>query len=190
VLTDRDTVVLADFKNATNESVFDETLRQALAVQLEQSPFLSLISDQRIQETLRLMEKAPDTRVTSNIAREVCQRTESPAVIEGSIAKLGDNYVIGLNATNCHTGEVLAREQVTSEDKPHVLTALEKAAREMRGKLGESRATLAKFDTPLEQATTTSLGALEAYSLGSKKNREGEAWRPSTSKRPSSFAVA
>jgi predicted Ser/Thr protein kinase len=174
VLTDRDTVVLADFGNATNESVFDETLRQALAVQLEQSPFLSLISDQRIQETLRLMEKAPDTRVTSNIAREVCQRTESTAVIEGSIAKLGDNYVIGLNATNCHTGEVLAREQITSEDKPHVLAGLEKAAREMRGKLGESRTTLAKFDTPLEQATTTSLEALEAYSLGSKKNREGE----------------
>jgi tetratricopeptide (TPR) repeat protein/predicted Ser/Thr protein kinase len=174
VLTDRDTVVLADFTNATNASVFDETLRQALAVQLEQSPFLSLISDQRIQETLRLMEKAPDTRVTSNIAREVCRRTESTAVIEGSIAKLEDNYVIGLNATNCHTGEVLAREQMTSEDKPHVLTALEKAAREMRGKLGESRATLAKFDTPLEQATTTSLEALEAYSLGSKKNREGE----------------
>jgi tetratricopeptide (TPR) repeat protein len=174
VLTDRDTVVLADFTNATNESVFDETLRQALAVQLEQSPFLSLISDQRIQETLRLMQKAPDTRVTSNIAREVCRRTESTAVIEGSISKLGDNYVIGLNATNCHTGEVLAREQMTSEDKPHVLTALEKAAREMRRKLGESRATLAKFDTPLEQATTTSLEALEAYSLGSKKNREGE----------------
>jgi serine/threonine protein kinase len=174
VLTDRDTVVLADFTNATGESVFDDTLRQALAVQLEQSPFLSLISDQRIQETLRLMEKAPDTRVTSNIAREVCQRTESTAVIDGSIAKLGDNYVIGLNATSCHSGEALAREQITSDDKSHVLAALEKAAREMRGKLGESRATLARFDTPLERATTTSLEALEAYSLGSKKNREGE----------------
>jgi eukaryotic-like serine/threonine-protein kinase len=174
VLTDRDTVVLADFANATGESVFDETLRQALAVQLEQSPFLSLLSDQRIQETLRLMEKPPDTRVTTNIAREVCQRTESTAVIEGSIAKLADNYVIGLNATNCHNGEALAREQITSGDKSHVLGALENAAREMRGKLGESHITLAKFDTPLEQATTSSLEALEAYSLGSKKNREGE----------------
>jgi eukaryotic-like serine/threonine-protein kinase len=174
VLTERDMVVLADFANATGESVFDDTLRQALAVQLEQSPFLSLVSDQRIQETLRLMEKAPDTRVTSNIARELCQRTESTAVIEGSIAKLGDHYVVGLNAMNCHTGEVLAREQITSEDKPHVLAALGKAAREMRGKLGESHTMLAKFDTPLEQATTSSLEALKAYSLGSKKDREGE----------------
>jgi eukaryotic-like serine/threonine-protein kinase len=173
-LTDRDTVVLADFTNATHESVFDDTLRQALAVQLEQSPFLSLVSDERVQDTLRLMEKAPDTRVTSNIAREVCRRTESMAVIEGSIAKLGDNYVIGLNATNCRTGEVLVREQITSEDKPHVLAALQKTAREMRSKLGESRTTLEKFDTPLDQATTTSLEALAAYSLGSKKNREGE----------------
>jgi eukaryotic-like serine/threonine-protein kinase len=173
-LTDRDTIVLADFTNATHESVFDDTLRQALAVQFEQSPFLSLVSDERIQDTLRLMEKAPDTRVTSNIAREVCQRTESAAVIEGSIAKLGDNYVIGLTATNCHTGEVLVREQITSDDKQHVLTALEKTAREMRSKLGESRTTLEKFDTPLEQATTTSLEALEAYSRGTKKSSEGE----------------
>jgi len=174
VLTDRDTVVLADFTNATGESVFDDTLRQALAVQLEQSPFLSLVSDQRIQETLRLMEKAPDTRVTANIAREVCLRTESTALIEGSIAKLGEDYVLGLTAMNCHTGDVLTREQITSEDKPHVLAALGKAAREMRGKLGESHTTLAKFDTPLEQATTSSLEALKAYSLGSKKNNEGE----------------
>jgi len=174
VLTERDTVVLADFTNTTGESVFDDTLRQALAVQLEQSPFLSLVSDGRVQETLLLMEKAPDTRVTTNIAREVCLRTESTAVIEGSIAKLGEDYVLGLTAMNCRTGEVLAREQITSEDKPHVLAALGKEAREIRSKLGESHATLAKFDTPLEQATTASLEALKAYSLGSQKDREGE----------------
>jgi len=174
LLTERDAVLLADFTNTTGDSVFDDTLRQALAVQLEQSPFLSLVSDQRIQETLRLMERAPDTRVTSNTAREVCLRTDSTAVIEGSIAKLEDHYVVGLNATNCHTGEVLAREQIASPSKSLVLAAIGKAAREMRRKLGESRTTLAKFDTPLEQATTSSLDALKAYSLGAKKNQEGE----------------
>jgi eukaryotic-like serine/threonine-protein kinase len=174
LLTERDAVLLADFTNTTGDSVFDDTLRQALAVQLEQSPFLSLVSDQRIQETLRLMERAPDTRVTSNTAREVCLRTDSTAVIEGSIAKLEDHYVVGLNATNCHTGEVLAREQIASPSKSLVLAAIDKAAREMRRKLGESRTTLAKFDTPLEQATTSSLDALKAYSLGAKKNQEGE----------------
>jgi DNA-binding winged helix-turn-helix (wHTH) protein/tetratricopeptide (TPR) repeat protein len=174
LLTERDAVLLADFTNTTGDSVFDDTLRQALAVQLEQSPFLSLVSDQRIQETLRLMERAPDTRVASNTAREVCLRTDSTAVIEGSIAKLEDHYVVGLNATNCHTGEVLAREQIASASKTLVLAAIGKAAREMRRKLGESRTTLAKFDTPLEQATTSSLDALKAYSLGAKKNQEGE----------------
>ena len=174
LLTERDAILLADFTNTTGDSVFDDTLRQALAVQLEQSPFLSLVSDQRIQETLRLMERAPDTRVTSNTAREVCLRTDSTAVIEGSIAKLEDHYVVGLNATNCHTGEVLAREQIASPSKTLVLAAIGKAAREMRRKLGESRTTLAKFDTPLEQATTSSLDALKAYSLGAKKNQEGE----------------
>jgi DNA-binding winged helix-turn-helix (wHTH) protein/tetratricopeptide (TPR) repeat protein len=174
LLTERDTVLLADFTNATGDSVFDDALRQALAVQLEQSPFLSLVSSQRIQETLGLMEKTPDTRVTSNIAREVCLRTDSTAVIEGSIAKLGDDYVVGLNATNCHTGEVLAREQIAAQSKSLVLAGLGKAAREMRGKLGESHTTLAKFDTPLERATTSSLEALNAYSLGVMKNYEGE----------------
>ena len=174
LLTERDAVLLADFTNSTGDSVFDDTLRQALAVQLAQSPFLSLVSDQRIQETLRLMERAPDTRVTSNTARELCLRTDSTAVIEGSIAKLEDDYVVGLNATNCHTGEVLAREQITTPSKSLVLGAIGKAAQEMRQKLGESRTTLAKFDTPLEQATTSSLDALKAYSLGAKKNQAGE----------------
>jgi tRNA A-37 threonylcarbamoyl transferase component Bud32/Flp pilus assembly protein TadD len=167
-LTEKDTIVLADFTNTTGDPVFDGTLRQGLSVQLEQSPFLSIVSDQQIQQTLRLMDKAPDTRVTPQIAQELCQRTESAAVIDGSIAKLAEDYVVGLNAVNCHTGEVLAREQLTSEDKGHVLAALGKAAGELRGKLGESLSTLRKFDTPLEQATTPSLEALKAYSSGLK----------------------
>jgi eukaryotic-like serine/threonine-protein kinase len=165
-LTDKDTIVLADFTNTTGDAVFDGTLRQGLAVQLEQSPFLSVISDERIQQTLRLMDQPADARLTPEIARELCQRTESAAVIDGSIAKLADDYVVGLNAINCHTGDVLAREQITSEDKAHVLAALGKAAREIRGKLGESHKTVAKLDMPLEQATTPSLEALKAFSLG------------------------
>jgi eukaryotic-like serine/threonine-protein kinase len=165
-LSATDTIVLADFTNATGDAVFDGTLRQGLAVQLEESPFLSIVPERQIQQTLRLMDKAPDTRLTPEIARELCQRTESAAVVEGSIARLAEDYVIGLNAINCHTGVVLAREQIASEDKAHVLAALGKAAREMRSKLGESHATLAKYNTPLEQATTPSIEALQAYTLG------------------------
>jgi len=175
-LTDKDTIVLADFANSTGDPVFDDTLQQGLAVQLEQSPFLSIISDERVRQTLRQMDKAPDARVTPEIARELCQRTESAAVIEGSIAKLAEDYVVGLNAVNCQTGDMLAREQVTSEDKGHVLAALGEAARDIRGKLGESRSTVRKFDIPLEQATTPSLEALKAYSLGEKTlNEKGAA---------------
>ena len=146
-LTEKDTIVLADFTNTTGDAVFDGTLRQGLAVQLEQSPFLSIVSERQIQQTLRLMGKEPDTRLTPEIARELCQRTESAAVVEGSIARIAEDFVVGLNAVNCHTGEALAREQITSEDKPHVLTALGKATQEMRAKLGESHATLAKYNT-------------------------------------------
>ena len=167
-LTDKDTIVIGDFTNTTGDAVFDGTLRQGLAVQLEQSPFLSIVSDERIQQALRLMEKPPNTRLTPEIAQELCQRTESAAVIDGSIAKLAEDYVVGLNAVNCHTGDVLAREQITSEDKGHVLAALGKAARELRGKLGESHKTISKLDTPLEQATTPSLEALKAYSSARK----------------------
>jgi eukaryotic-like serine/threonine-protein kinase len=165
-LTDKDTIVLADFTNATGDAVFDGTLRQGLAVQLEQSPFLSIVPERQIQQTLHLMDKAPDTRLTPEIARELCQRTESAAVVEGSIVRLADDYVIGLNAINCHTGVVLAREQITSEDKAHVLATFGKAAREMRGKLGESHTTLVKYNIPLEQASTPSLEALQAYTQG------------------------
>jgi tetratricopeptide (TPR) repeat protein/predicted Ser/Thr protein kinase len=165
-LTEKDTIVLADFANTTGDPVFDDTLRQGLAVQLEQSPFLSLISEQRIQQTLRLMGQSPDARLTPEIARDLCQRTESAAVLDGSIASLGNQYVLGLKAMNCHTGDSLAQEQVTTEGKEGVLKALGEAAAKIRQKLGESLSTVQKFDTPLAQVTTRSLEALQAYSLG------------------------
>jgi tetratricopeptide (TPR) repeat protein len=167
-LTDKDTIVLADFTNTAGDPVFDGTLRQGLTVQLEQSPFLSLLSDRRIQQTLRMMGQPPDARLTPEIARELCQRTESAVVLDGSIASLGSQYVLGLKAGNCLTGDALAAEQVTAEGKERVLKALGEAAVKLRGKLGESLTTVQKFDTPLEQASTPSLEALQAYSLGWK----------------------
>src|SRR6202521_4762156 len=167
-LTDKDTIVLADFTNKPGDSVFDGTLRQGLAVQLEQSPFLSLISEDRIQQTLRQMGQPPDARLTPQIAREICQRTESAGVLNGSIASLGSQYVLGIQAVNCRTGDSLAEEQVTAEGKEQVLKAVGDAAAKLRNKLGESLKTVEKLDTPIEQATTTSLEALQAYSLGWK----------------------
>jgi eukaryotic-like serine/threonine-protein kinase len=167
-LTAKDTIVLADFTNTTGDSVFDGTLRQALIVQLEQSPFLSLVSDQRIQQNLRLMGQPPDARLTPEIARDLCQRTEGAAVLDGSIASLGSQYVMGLKAENCRTGDSLAGEQAQARGKEQVLAAMDKAAANMRSKLGESLSTVQKFDTPIEQATTPSLEALQAYSLGRK----------------------
>ena len=168
VLTERDTIVLADFTNTTGDVVFDSTLRQGLAVQLEQSPFLSLISDERIQQTLRLMGQPLNAKLTPEIARELCQRTESAAVLDGSIATLGSQYVLGLKAVNCRTGDTLADEQERATGKEQVLAAMDKAAAKLRAKLGESLTTVVKFDTPLVQATTPSLEALKAYSLGVK----------------------
>ena len=162
----KDTILLADFANRTGDPVFDETLRQGLAVQLEQSPFLSLVSEQRIQQTLRLMGQSPDKSLTPEIARELCQRVGSVAAMDGSIASLGQQYVLELRAVNCHTGDTLAREEATAEGKERVLKALSLAAGKMREKLGESFATAEKFDTPLEQVTTPSLEALQAYSRG------------------------
>ena len=167
-LTERDTIILADFENRTSDSVFDGTLKQALAIQFQQSPFLSIISGQRIQQALRLMGQPPDTRVSPQIARELCLRTESAAVLEGTIASLGNQYVLGLKVTNCRTGDSLVEEQSTADGKEHVLKSLDQAAVKVREKLGESLATVAKFDTPVEQATTTSLEALQAYGLGVK----------------------
>ncbi len=167
-LTGKDTIVLADFTNTTGDVVFDDTLKQGLAVQLEQSPFLSLISERRIRETLPLMGQAPDARITPAIARELCQRMEGAAELEGSIASLGSEYVLGLKATNCGTGGSLANVQVTADSKEHVLKALDEGAISLRSKLGESLSTIEKFDTPVEQATTPSLEALQSYSLGRK----------------------
>jgi DNA-binding winged helix-turn-helix (wHTH) protein len=165
-LTDKDTVVLADLTNTTGDPVFDGTLRQGLSVQLEQSPFLRLISDERIQQTLRLMGQPPDVRLTPEIARQLCQRTDSAAVLEGSIAKLGSQYVLGLKAVNCGSGDVLAEEQATADSKELVLKTLADTSSKLRRKLGESLGTVKKFNAPVEQVTTPSLEALQAYSLG------------------------
>jgi len=165
-LTDKDTIVLADFSNTTGDPVFDGTLRQGLAVQLEQSPFLSLISEERIQQVLRLMGKPADARLTPEIAREICERTASAAVLDGSIASLGSQYVLGLRATNCRTGDVLAEEQVHAARKEDVLDALGQIASKFRTRVGESLTTIKKYDVPLAEATTPSLEALKAYSAG------------------------
>jgi eukaryotic-like serine/threonine-protein kinase len=174
-LTDKDTIVLADFTNATGDPVFDGTLRQGLSVQLEQSPFLSIISDQQIHQTLQMMGEKPDARLTPEIARELCQRTGSAAVLDGSIAQIGAQYLLTLKALNCVSGESLASTEAQASDKSHVLDALGKTASEIRNKLGESLSTLQKFDTPLEQATTPSLEALKAFSLGFQIHTTGDA---------------
>jgi eukaryotic-like serine/threonine-protein kinase len=167
-LTEKDTIVLADFDNKTGNPVFDGTLRQGLKVQLEQSPFLSIVSDQQMQQTLSLMGQPPDARLTPTIIRDLCQRSGSKAYLSGTIASLGSQYVIGLNALNCLTGDSLGEEQEQAASREQVLAALDKAATKLREKLGESLGTVQKFDTPIEQATTSSLEALQAYSLGRK----------------------
>jgi eukaryotic-like serine/threonine-protein kinase len=174
-LTNKDTIVLSDFDNKTGEPVFDDALKQGLAIQLEQSPFLSLVSEQRIRQTLQLMGQPPETRVTSGIARELCERAGGAAEVEGSIATLGGQYLLALKAVNCRTGDTVGREQSTSEDRGQVLNALGKVATSLRSKLGESLATVQKYDTPMEEATTRSLDALQAYSLGLEtKNLKGD----------------
>ncbi len=165
-LNESDTVVLADFTNKTNDAVFDEALRQGLAVQLEQSPFLSLISDQQTRQTLKLMGKSPEAKLTPEVARELCERTASKAYLSGTISNIGSQYVLGINAVNCQTGDTLAQEQATADSKEHVLGALGDAANKLREKLGESLKTVHKLATPIEQATTPSLEALQAYSMG------------------------
>ncbi|MDP9340120.1 MAG: protein kinase [Acidobacteriota bacterium] len=167
-LSRMDTVVLADFSNKTGDAIFDDTLRQGLAAQLQQSPFLSLVSEQRIQQTLRLMGQPADTKLTPAIIGSLCQRVGSKAYLSGSISALGSQYVIGVNAVNCQTGDYLAQEQITASGKENVLKALGEASTKLREKLGESLKTVEKLDTPIEQATTPSLEALQAYSLGRK----------------------
>jgi serine/threonine protein kinase/tetratricopeptide (TPR) repeat protein len=167
-LTDKDTIVLADFLNTTGDPVFDGTLRQGMAVQLEQSPFLSLISAERILHTLSLMGQSPDARLTPELAHEICERTASAAVLDGSIANLGSQYVLGLRAKNCRTGDILDEEQVEVPRKEDVLNALTQIASKFRTRVGESLVTVEKHDTPLAEATTPSLAALKAYSMGWK----------------------
>ena len=167
-LTDKDTIVLADFTNTTADPVFDGTLRQGMAVQLEQSPFLSLVSDERVHQVLRLMGQPADSRLTPEIAREICERTASAAVLDGSIASLGSQYVLGLRAKDCRTGDVLAEEQMQAARKEDVLNALGQIASKFRTRVGESLTTVEKYDTPLAEATTPSLEALKAYSAGWK----------------------
>ncbi|MFZ3329619.1 MAG: protein kinase [Candidatus Acidiferrales bacterium] len=173
-LTDKDTIVLADFTNTTGDPVFDGTLRQGLSVQLEQSPFLSIISDEQIKQTLQMMGQKPDAKLTQEIARELCQRTGSAAVLDGSITQIGTPYLLTLKAVNCVSGESLASTEAQASDKSHVLDALGESASEIRNKLGESLNTVRKFDTPLEQASTPSLDALQAYSMGWKNMAAGD----------------
>jgi eukaryotic-like serine/threonine-protein kinase len=171
-LTDKDSIVLADFDNKTGDSVFDETLKQGLAVQIEQSPFFDLVSEPKINETLKLMGRPPGGRLTPDVAREACERLGGKAMLAGSIAALGSQYVIGLKAVNCNSGDVLAEVQEQATNKEAVLKALDSAAVSLRGKLGESLSSVRKYATPLEQATTSSLEALQAYSLGAQALNE------------------
>jgi len=171
-LTDKDTIVLTEFDNRTGDPVFDDTLKTALSVSLSQSPFLNVLSDNKIAQTLKLMTRPSDTKLTPDVARELCQRVGSKAYISGSIASLGSEYVLGLKAVNCRSGDTLAQEQATATTKEKVLDSLGEAASKLRGELGESLATVQKLDVPLSDATTSSLDALQAYSLGDKAFRE------------------
>jgi serine/threonine protein kinase/tetratricopeptide (TPR) repeat protein len=171
-LTEKDTIVLSDFDNKTGDAIFDDTLKTALNVSLRQSPFLNVLSDSEVAKTLQLMTRPASTKLTSEVARELCQRAGSKAYIAGTVASLGSEYVLGLKVVNCQNGDTLAQEQVTAASKEKVLDALGEAASKLRGELGESLATVQKFDVPLAQATTSSLDALEAYSLGRKASNE------------------
>src|SRR6202162_6237881 len=174
-LTDKDTIVLADFDNKTGDPVFDDTLKTALSVSLSQSPFLNVLSEGNVAKTLKLMTWPPDTRLTPDVARELCLRAGSEAYIAGSIASLGSEYVLGLKVVNCQSGDVLAQEQATAASKEKVLDTLGETASKLRRELGESLASVQKLDTSLEQATTSSLEALQAYTLGEKAYREKSA---------------
>jgi eukaryotic-like serine/threonine-protein kinase len=171
-LTEKDSILLTDFVNTTGDSVFDGTLKQALAVQLEQSPYLNLVPESRIQEALRYMGRPSGERITSDVAKEICLREGVKAMLTGSIASLGSHYVITVGAVNAQTGDSLAREQVEADDKEQVLKSLDKAASSLRGKLGESIGSVQKFATPLERATTPSLEALQAFSLGQAEHQK------------------
>ncbi len=165
-LTDKDTIVLADFVNTTGDPVFDGTLKQALAVQLQQSPFLDIFSEDRVRDSLKFMGRSPDDRVTREVARDICERQALKAMLLGSISSIGSHYVVSLEAVNAHTGDAIASEQYEVDGKEQVLRSLGPAASRLREKLGESLGTIQKFDAPIEQVTTASLEALRQYSLG------------------------
>jgi serine/threonine protein kinase/tetratricopeptide (TPR) repeat protein len=167
-LTEKDTIVISDFANSTGDAAFDDTLKQALTTELGQSPFLNILSDQKVTETLRMMGRQPNEKLTKEVTREVCQRTASAAMLTGSIAQIGTHYNLVLNAVNCSTGDLIASVQTEIDDKNHVLGGLGQLGTRMREKLGESLATIQKYDKPLEQATTSSLEALKSYSQGFK----------------------
>ena len=172
VLSERDTIVLADFTNSTGDAVFDGALKQGLAVQLAQSPFLSILSDEKVADILKLMGRAHGDRLTPDVARDLCQRASSKVYLSGSIATLGTQYVLGLSAVNCQTGDSIAQEQVQAARKEDVLKALGAASAGLRKKLGESLSSVEKYDTPIDRATTPSLEALKAFSLANKTARE------------------
>jgi serine/threonine protein kinase/tetratricopeptide (TPR) repeat protein len=180
-LTEQDTLVLADFANPTGDAVFNETLKQGLAVELEQSPFLNILSDEKVAQQLRYMGRPADERLTGEVAQEVCQRAGSKATLLGSISAVGSDYAIGLKAVNCESGDVLGEELVEAKRREDVLTKLHEAGTEMREKLGESLASIQKYDTPVEQATTPSLEALQAYSraMGNRSSKGDPAALPS-----------
>jgi len=173
-LTDKDTIVLADFENGTGDPIFDDALKQALTVQLEQSPFLSIVPEDQIQQTIQLMSLKPGTRLTRNIAREVCRRNQGSAVLEGSIANIGTQFLLLLKAVNCVNGQTISSTQEQASDKSHVLEALNKISVETRTRLGESLSTIEKYSAPVEQATTSSLEALQAYTEGKKAHQAEE----------------
>jgi len=167
-LTDKDTIVLADFDNKTGDAAFDDTLKQALAAELGQSPFLNILSDQKVADTLKMMGRPAGEHLTKDVAREICQRSSSTAMLTGSIGQVGSHYNLVLNTINCSTGDLLASSQTEVSDKDHVLSSLGKLGTEMREKLGESLTTIRKYDKPLEQVTTSSFEALKAYTEGEK----------------------
>jgi eukaryotic-like serine/threonine-protein kinase len=171
----KDTVVVADFANTTGDAVFDGTLKQALAIQLEQSPFLNVLADRKINATLKLMNRAPNERITQDVAREICIRTNSKALLSGSIASIGSQYLIGLKAVNCQTGDTLASGEATAENREKVLNALGDVGNQLREKLGESLTSLEKYNKPLEEATTPSIEALKAFTEGRRlQNEKGD----------------
>src|SRR5437660_3025919 len=172
--TDKDTILLADFVNTTGESVFDGTLKQALSAQLGQSPFLDIFSEDRVRDTLKFMNRSPDERLTREVAKEICERQGIKAMLLGSISSIGSHYMCSLEALNSHTGETIAQEQFEVDGKEQLLKSLGQAASRLREKLGESLSSIQKFDAPIDQVTTSSLEALQAYSFGFQEHSNGK----------------